>query len=324
MSVDEAKYRAVERRYWEFEGVTPTEEWLELPSTGSRVRVQVVGEGPPVLFVHGTSNNGTSWAPLATRLDGFRCLLLDRPGCGLSERLGTRFDDVEAFSSFAETLIVDVLDALELEKAAIVATSLGGYSALRTAAAHPDRVGCVVQLGWLVGAPIGETPLVMRLAGVRALGWLIARMPMSERAVRSILAQIGLRQALEAGRVPQEMVDWFRAQLRYTDAMRNDLDSAPPIMHPIRGLNDSILLGDEVLARISAPTYFLWGAEDPFGGGDIARDFAARVPGSELEVLPGSGHVVWLDDPDRVAETTSRFLAAAHHEPGSGTTEVGR
>ena len=267
-----------------------------------------------MLFVHGVSNSGTSWAPLATRLHGFRRLLLDRPGCGLSETSAARVDDVHTFASVGETLIVDVLDALGLERAHIVATSLGGYYALRTASVHPDRVRRVVEFGWTVGAPNGPLPLVMRLTGVRSLGRLMTRVPMNERMVRSMLAQIGLRHALETGRLPQEGVDWFGALLRYTNTMRNEMDASPPIIHPIRGMNDSILLTQELLRRVRVPVYFLWGADDPFGGGDVATRFAAEIPGAELEIVPDGGHAVWIDEPDRVAARTKRFLAAAPNE----------
>lgn len=310
MSMNEGRYRAAELRYWASEGVTPTELGLDLPQPGARVRIQVVGDGPPVLFVHGVSVAGTSWAPLAARLTGFRCLILDRPGCGLSDRLATKFDDVRAFVPFAETLIVDVLDALELETAHLVASSLGGYHALRTAAAHPDRVRRVVELGFPIGAPIGTTPLVMRLAGWRGLGRLMARLPVNDRMVRSMLSQIGLRQALETGRVSQEGIDWFRALMNHTDTVRNDIDAAPPIMHPIRGMNDALLIPDDVLGQIRAPMYFLWGAEDPFGAAMVAPGFVAKVSGAELEVLPGAGHAPWMDDPDRAAIATAEFLGA--------------
>ena len=167
----------------------------------------------------------------------------------------------------------------------------------------------VVELGWTVGAPNGPLPLVMRLTGVRSLGRLMTRVPMNERMVRSMLAQIGLRHALETGRFPQEGVDWFGALLRHTNTMRNDMDACPPIIHPIRGMNDSILLTQELLRRVRVPVCFLWGADDPFGGGDVATRFVAEIPGAELEVVPDGGHAVWFDEPDRVAartETLSR------------------
>jgi pimeloyl-ACP methyl ester carboxylesterase len=303
----EKRYRAAERRYWDHEGVPVTEEWARLPRAGTRARLQVVGDGPPVLFVHGGSVSGTCWAPLVARLRGFRCLVLDRPGCGLSEPLTRRVSDLADFAALADSLVVDVLDGLGLERAHLVATSVGGYHALRSASVHPDRIGAVMELGFPIGAPIGNVPLVMRLSGVRTLGRLMARVPMTERAVRSMLAQIGLRQALQAGRLSQEGVDWFRATLRHTSTMRHELDSTP-ILRPLRGLASAALLDDGVLGAIRSPVHFVWGENDPFGGADIARPFVARIPGAALEMIPG-GHAVWLDDADGVAATTQLFLS---------------
>lgn len=311
MSVNEAKYRAAEQRYWALEGVVPSEVWLDLPHTGTRVRVQVVGDGPPVVFVHGVNNGGTSWGPLAARMPGFRCLLLDRPGCGLSEPLTTRFDDVRAFVPFAESLIVDVLDALALDRAHLIATSLGGYHALRTAAAHPERLRRVVEFSFPIGAPVGDTPWLMRLAGVRGLAKVMARVPVNDRMVRSMLAQAGLREAIEGGRVSSEAIAWFRALINHTDTFRNDIDAAPPILHPLRGMNDSLLLSDGVLGRIQAPMLFLWGSEDPFGGEAVAREFVPKIAGAELQLMPGAGHAPWMDDPAGAAVATAEFLGRA-------------
>ena len=54
------------------------------------LRVQELGDGPPILFIHGANTSGTSWATLAAKLPSFRCLLLDRPGTGLSPALPAR------------------------------------------------------------------------------------------------------------------------------------------------------------------------------------------------------------------------------------------
>ena len=113
------------------------------------------------------------------RLDGFRCVLLDRPGCGLSVPVGSRFDGLERLAAFADALVVDLLDAMGLDRAHLVATSFGGYIALRTAAAHPDRVGRLVELGWTFGAPVAGLPLLMRLATVPPVGRLLTAVPPS-------------------------------------------------------------------------------------------------------------------------------------------------
>jgi pimeloyl-ACP methyl ester carboxylesterase len=134
--VNEVRYREAERRLWESIGATPAERRLHLERNDITVRVQELGEGPAVLFVHGGSTSGASWAGLAARLEGFRCIILDRPGTGLSQPLATELD-AQGLSRFGETLVIDVLDALGMESAHLVATSLGGYIALRTAAAFP-------------------------------------------------------------------------------------------------------------------------------------------------------------------------------------------
>jgi pimeloyl-ACP methyl ester carboxylesterase len=289
-------------------GAQPTERRLRLDRVGVTLRLQETGDGPAVVFVHGASNSGASWAGLVARLDGFRCIALDRPGCGLSDPLPVPFADQRDLGTFAESLIVDVLDALEIDAAHLVATSFGGYVALRTAAAHPDRVGRLVEYGWTVGAPSEPLPAVMRLAGKPRVGALFARIPPSEWAVRALFRRIGLRQALDAGRVPQEVIDCYRDLLRDTWTMRNELRASSRVFSTRAGM-DHLLLSPALLERIEVPALFLWGEEDPFGGPEIARPFTAGVPGATLELLPGAGHAVWLDDADGIARRTRTFLS---------------
>jgi len=307
MAVREDRYREAERRLWGFAGVTPTEQWLDLRRTGARVRVQVVGDGPPVVFVHGASNAGASWATLVNHLDGFRCILIDRPGCGLSPSRPTRFDDVTQLATFAEDLVVDVLDAMALDAADLVATSFGGYIGLRSAATHPDRVQHLVLFGWSVGAPIAKTPLPMRFANIPGMTRLTTSMPVNRRTVTAMLKQIGLRGAVESGRFSREMVDWFVALLQHTDTMRNELRAGPKLVTLLRGMNDTILLPPALLQSVRVPTLFFWGTDDPMGGADTARAFSALVPGAQLEVVSG-GHAPWIDEPERAARATTEFL----------------
>lgn len=307
-SMNEARYRETEQRLWESVGVTPTERQLRLDRIGVTVRVQEAGEGPAVVFVHGLSNSGVSWAPLVARLDGFRCVLVDRPGCGLSEPLPYTLDDPERLGTYGDALIVDVIDALGLDRAHIVGTSFGGYFALRAAAAHPDRVDRVVEFGWTVGAPIGAVPLMLRIGGIPTFGRLAGMVPPTERAVRAMLGSIGLRGALASGRFSQQMVDTYLSLLRDTYTMRNELKAGPHTFR-LRGFNKSVFLPQSLLGTIHRPTYFLWGEDDPIGNAEIATHFVGNIPGAEIEMMPGAGHAVWIDDPDHAASTTRRFLS---------------
>jgi pimeloyl-ACP methyl ester carboxylesterase len=259
------------------------------------------------VFVHGASNAGTSWAPLAARLDGVRAILLDRPGCGLSPPLSRGNSDLAQLTEFADDLVVDVLDALDLEQADVVGTSFGGYFTLRAAAAHADRIRRLVELSWSFGAPVDHTPMVMRVATLPRLGRLATRIRPNERMARSMLKQIGLRHAVESGRFGEVELAWFLSLLRDTDTMRNEIDAMPRIL-TMRGFNEATLLSPALLARVTSPAYFLWGEDDPMGGAPVARRFVDQLPDAELELMSDAGHAPWMDDPDHVARRVGAFL----------------
>jgi pimeloyl-ACP methyl ester carboxylesterase len=307
---DDGRFREAEGRMWASVGVEPTERRLKLERSGTTIRVQETGEGPDVVFIHGANNGGTSWASLVAQLDGFHCVLLDRPGCGLSDPADTVFTGPDHLGAFAEGVVLDVLDGMGLDSAHLVATSYGGYFALRAAAAHPERVQRLVEYGWTLGAPMAKLPAIMRVASLPGLRRLLNAVPPTRGAVRALLGQIGLKQAVAAGRVTDEMVDWYHALLRHTPTVRQELAATVNLLSPTGGLFDSLTLPPELLARIEAPTFLLWGDGDPFGGADVARTLAAQVPGAELELLAGAGHAVWMDDPVHVGTATQAFLAA--------------
>jgi 2-hydroxy-6-oxonona-2,4-dienedioate hydrolase len=307
--VDEARYRVAEARLWASIGASPRERVVRLPTIGTRVRVQELGDGPPVLFIHGANTSGASWATLAAKLPAFRCHLVDRPGTGLSDPLPTR-PDTERLIAFADAFVADVLDALGLASAHVVATSLGGFIALRGAAAHPGRLRQMVQFSWPAGAPVDHVPLSMRLTAIPLVARLAAAAPVSERTVRAIFRSVGHGPSLQAGRITLHDLDAYLALLRDTDTLRNELPLATASVSTLRGI-DRRLLPDALLASIRTPTKFIWGGRDAFGGTSIAEALVARIRGAGLELLPDAGHAPWLDELDWCATSTAAFLAAA-------------
>ena len=141
--MNEAKYREAEKTLWDSVGLEPTETFVKLPRLGTTVRVQSVGEGPPALFIHGGPNSGSTWATLVEHITDFTCLLLDRPGTGLSELYPVRKNNL---IDYASHLVSDVLDGLEIDSADVVASSFGGYCALWSATATPERFDRMVQM----------------------------------------------------------------------------------------------------------------------------------------------------------------------------------
>jgi len=304
--VNEARYREAEQRVWQSVGVEPAERWLHLARLGTDIRVQEAGDGPLVVFVHGGSASGANWVPLVTHLDRFRCVVIDRPGCGLSPPLDRDLTHIGPFWLVADALVVDVLDALEAPTGHLVATSMGGFYALRGAAAHPERIDRMVQFGFTLGAGLTHVPMSMRIATLPGLRHIVQRMPPTKWTVRMIMRQLGHGPALEDGRITRELLDWFLALLRDTPSMRNDTNAPKAALQ--LGTKGQALLPADVLARVSCPVRYIWGEADPFGGADVAEPFLAQLPDAELEMWPGSGHAPWLDDARMAATRVTDFL----------------
>ncbi|MCF8610166.1 alpha/beta hydrolase [Gordonia sp. HY285] len=112
-------------------------------STGVGINIRDVGDGPPVLFVHGWSLSGEVWDRQLRIVAeaGYRAIAMDQRGHGASDApmSGYSITDLTADA-------IGVLDALGISSAVIVGWSLGGMVALRAAHEHPDRVDAVVMV----------------------------------------------------------------------------------------------------------------------------------------------------------------------------------
>ncbi len=285
-------------------GVTVTEQRIRLGCTGTEVRVQITGEGEPVLFLHGGPNTGATWAPLLEHLKGFRSFVVDRPGTGLSDDTVLR---QPGLFDVADRFITDILDGLKLDHVHVVASSFGGFLALRSAAATPTRVGRMVQMACPAMAPGMKTPQFMQMMRFGLVRWLVPKLPSTEKANNDIMRQIGHGASLDAGRIPRHFSEWYMDMLRYTNTMKNDLAMIGGMMVG-RGFDPELTLDKSILGAVRAPTLFLWGADDGFGGEDVALDVVSAMPNARLELFADSGHLPWLDDPKTIAARTQTFL----------------
>jgi pimeloyl-ACP methyl ester carboxylesterase len=302
--MNEKLYREAESKLWTSVGLQPTETRVRLKSTNSAVRVQVVGEGPDVLFLHGGPNSGSTWAGMLEHFPGYRCYLLDRPGTGLSEDYSLAEGDLE---TVADAFVADTLDALELDSAHVVASSFGGYLALRSAAKTPERFQRMVQMACPAMAPGMKTPKFMKMMRFRFFRWLVPKLPPTQKANDDIMRQIGHGASIDSGKFPEVFSDWYLALQRYTNTMKNELTMIGTAVGK-DGFDPSITIPDELLRSVSTPTHFLWGEDDGFGGADVANHLVEQMPNATVQMYPESGHLPWLDDPKTIAEATSAFL----------------
>jgi pimeloyl-ACP methyl ester carboxylesterase len=164
----------------------------------------------------------------------------------------------------------------------------------------------MVEFGFVPGAPLTHLPMSMRIATVPGARRLVTSIPPTRGAIRMILRQLGMGDALRDGRFSQEMLDWFHALLHHTRTMRNDTNSPRELL--LRAGAGADALPASVLSRVRCSVLFAWGDRDPFGGADVARSFVSRIPGAELDIWPDTGHAPWMEHPGRAADLVADFL----------------
>jgi pimeloyl-ACP methyl ester carboxylesterase len=242
---------------------------------------------------------------LVRELAGFRCLVVDRPGWGMSAAVD--FSQRE-YKVVVADVLRGVLDAFDLDEAHVVGGSIGNVWALRLAARDPARVGRLVLLGSSPLVPDVPVPDPIRLLA-SPLGTIMVRLSKQPRVVRSILRQSGHAASLADGRIPREFVDWRAALARDTASMHNERDMVRALVSR-RSFRPGLTIGDAELASIQHPTLYVFGTADPVGTVELWRRAVGLLPNGELHLVDGGGHMPWFEDPRGLGDEVSRFLAA--------------
>lgn len=181
--------------------------------------------------------------------------------------------------------LVALLDALDVERVALVAASSSGLLARRIAAEQPARVSALVMLG---------APLTLRdktdgklAAEIRAL-----TDPVPEAFARTFLDGIVVRP------VDPELADTLVAE---------NLKVPARIW---RAAFDGLVADDSdaLLGEIKAPTLIVWGQDDAILSRAEQETMAAAIVGAQLLVYEGAGHAFYWEDPARVAADVAAFL----------------
>ena len=298
------RYRQAEQAMWKHYGMEPTERFVDVDSPRVRLRVVEVGSGDPVVFVGGTGGTGPYWAPLIRELPDFRCLLLDRPGWGLSSAID--YSKYE-YRAVVADLLRATFDALGIKRAHVVGASIGGTWVFGLALRQPARVGRIVQLG---GGPIpaeSQPPTFVKLLA-SPVGALIVRMPQKPQQMRKMLRGLGHGPSVDKGRM-DAFITWRVALMRDTDSLSSERDL---IRVFVRGkdFRPGLTFDDRELEAIKHPSLVVLGTSDPNGTVDTWRRVVAKLPRGELHPIEGAGHLSWFDNPSQVGEAVGRFLAA--------------
>jgi pimeloyl-ACP methyl ester carboxylesterase len=269
-----------------------------------RAHVVEIGEGPPVVFLHGANTSSLSFLTLLEHLDGVRAIAVDRAGRGLSDPMPPIAR--RGFRGAAVEFVDDVLAALGLGEVTLVGQSGGGVWSLWYAMARPERVRSLVLLGSIPLLPGTHCPVLLRVMATPGLGAVLARVakPSPESLVR-LLASVGEGETIV--RYP-EFIEATVAGGNDPVAAAADLAELQAVIQPF-GYRRAMRFRPADLQALRMPTLVIWGDRDPIGSPDVARAVTALIPDGALEMLPG-GHVPQFGHPERVAALISGFAGS--------------
>ena len=273
--------------------------------SGGETQVLELGEGPPLLLVHGGGDAAYEWVPIMPALARHRRVLaVDRPGHGLADPFD--YDGVDILVH-ASLFLGSVLNALEIPTADLVANSIGGLWSVAFALDHPDRVERLV----LAGHPPGVTrdaPLPLRVLGLPIVGKPIGRVVLGRPSRERNRKFWGEALVAHPERLADELLDVD------VEHMRRNRDSALSLVRRVvgpRGVRRELMLDDR-WQTLSVPTLFLYGDRDAFVTSKVVATWeaiAASNTSVRIARVPGAGHLPWLDEPQLVLDEIERFLA---------------
>ena len=296
---------AAEQRLFAAYGIQATTHYLPLPAYGLRLRISEIGAGEPVVMVPGNTGEVFPLAPLLARLPGRRIIAVNRPGSGASD--GMDYNQVD-FRAFTVETLVAVLDAFALDRAPIIAHSIGGHISLWLALDRPERVSALALLGVPGNILRTRPPLALRLLAVPLLNRLLIRLitPIAPAQALRPLTFMGHPPQMVASLPPALAECYFHFQrLPYA---RLTSFSMMEQSNRFWGSKPDIRITADELRRVRQPVLFLWGSNDPFGSLATGREIAAHIAGANFQPLEGAGHLPWLDQPAACARQIEAFF----------------
>jgi pimeloyl-ACP methyl ester carboxylesterase len=271
-----------------------------------------IGDGPPVLAIHGTPGGWDQGLLLAGCLidAGMRAIIPSRPGA-----LGTPIASGRTWDEQAD-LFAALLDALQIDRAGIIGWSGGGPSTYRFAVRHPDRVAGVVAFACVSKRLEGHDSLSERLMFATNVGnWLLRALAAHapDNLVKSTLASEGslTKEELEQ-RVAEVLGDEEKKQFVL------DLDkTASDYKHRHDAYDNDMKLLYEIdsleLERIATPTLIVHGSADTDVTPDHGEYAAATIPGAQRLIMERGTHLCLYTHPeaDKAQARVAEFLRAA-------------
>jgi YbgC/YbaW family acyl-CoA thioester hydrolase len=261
-------------------------ETQRLTVHGVNLAVEVRGEGPAILFVHGYPLDRSIWRDQIDSLDGYRRIAPDLRGMGQSDAPDLGY----GMALYAADLAA-LLDALGVDDVVLCGLSMGGYVAFEFLRQWRSRVRGLVLMDTRAEA---DAPEVRRARDAAAA---TAR-ERGTAAVSDAMLPKMLAPGTMSGR--PEVVERVRALMAATPVA--GMIGALGAMRDRAG-------SESLLPELSGiPTLVVVGAADILTPPDQARAMAEAIPGARLAIIPGAGHLPPVEQPAATTESLREFL----------------
>ncbi len=264
------------------------DRWLET-AEGELTHYHDIGEGTPILFLHGSGTGVTAaanwWLNLPQIAEQARCIAIDSIGYGQTVVAeGTEYG-IKEWVRHA----VRVLDALGIEKTWIVGNSLGGWLAFQFAIDYPERLLGIVSMG------TGGAKLTGALAGHS----------------KPDLSKAGIRRTLELFVVDKSLVTDELVSLRYQAALNDTASDRLAAVVSARDRDrDAQPLDFEVLAKLEIPVLLIHGVQDVVIPVSRTWELLNVIPTADAHIFSQCGHWSQVERADEFNTIVKQYLAS--------------
>jgi 2-hydroxy-6-oxonona-2,4-dienedioate hydrolase len=301
------RYRESEKTFFNENHIYPIEHFIEVKELSIRIRVLEIGTGSPVLFIHGAPAAAALWIPLVRNMQGHRNLIIDRPGCGMSEKVNYQGLTRERLQIIMLLTIDSVLDYFNLRQVPIVASSFGASLSFLYVFGRSNRVSKLVIEGCPALINGSHVPSFMKPMLLPVMKWIIPRLPATASIFNKIITGLGHSYSLEHQLIDQTFIQWYISLFNNTDTQKNEIAMITKA-YPSGKIKSCFQIQDEELEKIEQPALLLWSSDDPFGNSQTAQHLKSKIKHSTLILFENSGHLPWLDDPAVHAGEIKKFI----------------
>ncbi|MCU7553810.1 alpha/beta hydrolase [Alteromonas sp. ASW11-19] len=283
-------------------GIEPQSKFVQTQGPVRRVHYYEMGEGEPLILIHGGGGYASQWFPIMESLaKSYHLFVVDRPGSGLTDKFN--YDGVNLTNHGAE-FVRTFMDALNLDRAHLVGHSMGGLFSVNFADRYPERVNKLVLIGHPAGGTLDIPPqvIMMGLPGVNTL----------------LLKLIG-EPTIEGSRDFHNMMLVHNTQQLSDTYWQNDVNAQliPGNARSFNSLIENVVefggfkeefLIHNALFTLPHDVTFIVGDKDIWDTVDNAEYLVSNMSNAAVHVIDNASHLPWLDAPQESANLILKAL----------------